>query len=105
MDSRDADFQAQWDADPVPPRLVTLRSLASNMDTSPAVPFERFRGPVLVINQGLDQMVDPGVTKRNYGRLGGPKRYLEVPFGHWSSQPEFWETIVRGCDEWFREHL
>jgi len=60
--------------------------------------------PVLVINQSLDRMVDANVTRNNYERLGGPKRYLEVPFGHWSSQPEFWETIVRAADEWFKEH-
>jgi len=104
MDDRDAVFQAQWNADPIPPRLVSLRSLASNVSTSPAVPFERNRVPVLVINQSLDRMVDANVTRNNYERLGGPKRYLEVPFGHWSSQPEFWETIVRAADEWFKEH-
>jgi pimeloyl-ACP methyl ester carboxylesterase len=105
MDGRDAEFQAQWDADPVPPRLVSLRSLASNMTTPPAVLFEQNRIPTLVINQSLDEMVDPGATRNNYDRLGGPKDYLEVPFGHWSSQPEFWETIVGACVEWFRQHV
>jgi hypothetical protein len=104
MDERDAVFQAQWNADPIPPRLASLRSLTSNMSTSPAVPFENNRVPVLVINQGLDRMVSPSVTRSNYERLGGPKRYLEVSFGHWSSQPEFWETIVQAADEWFKEH-
>jgi alpha-beta hydrolase superfamily lysophospholipase len=102
MDERDAAFQAQWDADPVPPRLVSLGSMASNMHTPPAVPFERNRAPALVINQSLDKMVDVGVTRRNYERLGGPKRYLELPFGHWSSQAAFWEALVQACDEWFR---
>lgn len=105
MDARDAEFQAQWDADPVPPRLVSIGSLASNMHTSPAVPFEENRIPVLVINQSLDKMVDSKVTRRNYERLNGPKRYLEVPFGHWSSQPEFWEALVQNCDTWFTEQL
>ncbi len=104
MDERDAAFQAQWDADPVPPRLVSFRSLASNMYTRPAISFEQNRIPTLVINQSLDKMVDVNVTRHNYERLKGPKRYLEVPFGHWSSQPEFWETMVQSCDEWFREH-
>lgn len=105
MDDRDAEFQSQWNADPVPPRLVSLRSLASSMHTSPTISFENNQMPVLVINQGLDKMVDAMVTRHNYERLNGKKRYLEVPFGHWSSQPEFWETIVQACDEWFREHL
>lgn len=39
------------------------------------------------------------ITKRNYERLREPKRYLDVPFGRWSSHPEFWETIVQSCDE------
>jgi alpha-beta hydrolase superfamily lysophospholipase len=104
MDERDGEFQARWNTDPVPPRLVSLRSLASTMGTSPAVSFEGNTIPVLVINQGLDRMVDKEVTRRNYTRLGGNKHYLEVPFGHWSSRPEFWETIVNACDGWFREH-
>ncbi len=105
MDERDRKFQFQWDADPVPPRLVSLRSLASNLTTAPAIPFEQNQIPILVINQSRDKMVDVNITKRNYERLSGPKRYLEVPFGHWSSQPEFWETIVQSCDEWFRQYL
>jgi alpha-beta hydrolase superfamily lysophospholipase len=104
MDERDPAFQAKWDADPIPPRLVSLRSLASNMTTSPAVPFEQNGVPALVINQSLDKMVDPHVTKWNYERLSEPKRYLEAPFGHWSSQPAFWRTIAQACDEWFREY-
>jgi alpha-beta hydrolase superfamily lysophospholipase len=105
MDERDEEFQSQWDADPVPPRFVSLRSLASNMTTAPAISFKENRVPVLVINQSLDKMVDTSVTKRNYERTGGLKRYLEVPFGHWSSQPKFWKTIVQSCDEWFRQYL
>ena len=105
MDERDARFQAQWDADPVPPRRVSLRSLASNVTTPPAVPLERNEVPTLVINQRRDRMVDPAVTRKNYERLGGATRYQEIDFGHWSSQPEFWEAIVSACDAWFREHL
>lgn len=105
MDERDAEFQAQWDADPIPPRLVSLRSLASNMYTSPTISFEKNQIPVLVINQSLDKMVDPNITRYNYERLNGTKRYLDVPFGHWSSQPEFWETILVACDEWCKEYF
>jgi alpha-beta hydrolase superfamily lysophospholipase len=104
MDARDAPFQARWDADPIPPRLVALRSLASTLSTPPAVPFEHNRTPVLVINQALDRMVDPAATRRSYERLGGPKRYLEIPFGHWSSQPAFWMTVVGACHAWFQQH-
>ncbi len=105
VDRRDPGFQALWDADPVPPRRVSLRYLASASSTPPAVPLEDNRVPTLVVNQALDEMVDVEVTRRNHARLGGPKRYLEVPFGHWSNRPEFWQAVVGACDDWFRSHL
>lgn len=105
MDTRDAVFQAQWDADPIPPRLISLRALASNLNTSPTVSFEENQIPTLVINQALDQMVEIGVTQQNFERLSGEKSYLEVPFGHWSSQPEFWDMIVQACDDWFQQQI
>ncbi len=104
MDERDPDFQAMWGGDPVPPRFVSIRSLASSMSTSPVVPFERNRIPVLVINQSMDKMVDAGITRKNFERLSGPKKYMEVPFGHWSSKPAFWGMIVQACDDWFRAY-
>jgi hypothetical protein len=73
------------------------------MTTQPAVPFESNQVPVVVINQTLDQMVVESVTRDNYERLGGHKRYVEIPFGHWSSQSEFWIAIVDSCDAWFQE--
>ena len=105
MDERDISFQQQWDEDPIPPRLVSLRSLASNLNSPPAIPFEQNQVPILVINQKLDQMVDPQVTKRNFERLGGRKEYQEIPFGHWSNQPEFWQSILNASEAWFRENI
>jgi hypothetical protein len=54
--------------------------------------------PVVVLNHGAAGYC------RLFVRLAGPKRYLELPFGHWSNQPRFWEMLVQACDEWFREH-
>lgn len=105
MDERDARFQTLWEADPIPARRVSLRSLASILQTSPAISFEMNQMPVLVINQSFDKMVDVNVTRHNYERLSGKKRYLEVPFGHWSGQPEFSEAIARAGDDWFREYF
>lgn len=104
MDDRNAKFQAQWNADPIPPRLVSLRSLASNMHTNPAISFEENQIPVLVLNQSLDSMVVVHVTRHNYERLSGEKCYSEIPFGRWSGQPESWRLIVQACDQWFTEH-
>lgn len=102
MDDRDHGFQAQWDNDSVPPRTISLRGLRSMFGAPPAIPFEANRIPTLVLNQRFDKMVDPAATRHNYERLGGVKRYLELPYGHWSSQAEFWQMLVTACDEWFR---
>lgn len=104
MDDRDAIFQRQWDADPVPPARLSLRQVASNLTTPPAVPFEDNAVPTLVLNQARDRMVDPAITRRNYERLGGPKRYVELDYGHWSNAPAFWDSVAAACDAWFREH-
>lgn len=105
MDDRDAIFQRQWDADPVPPRWLSLRQVASNLTTPPAVPFEHNSVPTLVLNQARDRMVDPAITRRNYERLGGPKRYVELDYGHWSNDPAFWDAVVVACDAWFHEYI
>ena len=34
-------------------------------------------------------MMDPQTTRQNYERLKAPKKYLEIPYGHWSQQPEY----------------
>jgi pimeloyl-ACP methyl ester carboxylesterase len=104
MDDRDAAFQRQWQADPIPPTRLSLRQVASNLTTPPAVPFEHNTVPTLVLNQARDRMVDPAITQRNYARLGGQKRYHELDYGHWSSAPAFWDALVAACDDWFREN-
>lgn len=88
---------AQWAADPYPIRRIRLRTMASMLSTPPAVPLEANTLPVLVINQTLDEMVDPAVTRRNYDRLGGPKQYAEIAYGHWAMGTAFneeWASLV-----------
>jgi pimeloyl-ACP methyl ester carboxylesterase len=85
MDDRDAPFQRMWEADPIPPARLSLRQVRSNLTTPPAVPFERNTMPTLVLNQARDRMVDPAITRRNYERLGGTKRYIELGYGHWGA--------------------
>jgi hypothetical protein len=42
----------------------------------------------------------------DYGYTGQRQKDCpETPFGHWSSQPVFWETIVYACDVWFHQQL
>lgn len=101
MDDRDAAFQRLWDADPVPPAWLSLRQITSNLTTPPATPFAQNQVPTLVLNQARDRMVDPAITRHNYARLGGPKRYVELDYGHWSNEPAFWDAVVAACDAWF----
>lgn len=98
VDRREADFYAKWRADQTPLRRVTLRYLASMFATKPAVPYAENRLPVLVINPVLDEMVDPTVTRRNYDRLGGPKSYAEIQFGHWALGESFVEAWIAAVE-------
>jgi len=104
IDERDHSFQLKWANDPIPNRFITLRALSSFMQTPPRIPLGLNSIPVLVMNQQNDKMVDPAITKKNYDRLEGPKKYHEIPFGHWSNQPEFIDEIVNASDKWFKEH-
>ena len=101
MDAREPEFLSLWMADPYPNRYVTLRTYLSLFFTPPAVRFENNAIPTLVINQAMDEMTDPAVTRRNFERLGGPKRYLEIPFGHFSNTDAFYRMISDACHEWF----
>jgi pimeloyl-ACP methyl ester carboxylesterase len=97
VDERATNFYAQWLADPLPIRRISLRYMASTFSTPPAIPLQENRIPVLVINQTRDQMVSPAVTKRNYDKLGGPKQYVEIDYGHWAIGDGFeeeWSDIV-----------
>lgn len=97
VDERAADFYAPYQRDPYPIQSIMLRYMASLFTTPPAVPFEQNTLPILVINQTRDKMTDPALTRRNYERLGGPKQYVEIDYGHWAFGGTFeqeWATIV-----------
>ncbi len=83
------DFYPIWKRDPLPIRGVTLRYMHSLFTTTPAIPFEENRLPALVINPIRDRMTAPSLTKANYERLGGRKRYVEIEYGHWSTKESF----------------
>jgi hypothetical protein len=92
-----------WMFDPLLTHQLTLRTLVSAAYTHPAVPPERSIVPTLVMNQECDQVLDPEVTRATYGRLGGPKRYVEFAASpHWSFTEDFQERIAAESDDWFR---
>jgi alpha-beta hydrolase superfamily lysophospholipase len=99
VDKRAPNFYDQWRRDPYPIREITLRYLGSVGNTPPPVPLEANPLPLLVINPTRDQMVAPSVTRRNYDRLGGPKQYAEIDYGHWMVGGGFeaeWAALVDG---------
>lgn len=105
LDERDlaGGFYEQWSADPHSLRTVTARYFSSVMGTPAAIAMADNRVvPVLVVNPRRDRMVRPAVTRECYERLGGPKRYAELDYGHYSLQPEFTRRLVELADGWFR---
>jgi hypothetical protein len=47
-------------------------------------------------------MVDPQMTLRNYERLGGPKTYAAVDYGHWSLLEPFAQEWAGIIDPWIQ---
>lgn len=89
VDERDPRFYNIWKNDPLPVKSVSLRYIRSTCTTPARIPFEANARPILVINPVRDKMVSPSVTKRNYERLGGPKQYVEIDYGHWATGAAF----------------
>jgi pimeloyl-ACP methyl ester carboxylesterase len=85
------EFYQLWKNDPVPIQKINLAYFAHSINTEPKIKIEDNKIPTLVINPIKDKMVDPAITKRNYDRLNCKKEYVEIPFGHWSTNPEFYK--------------
>ncbi|MCU0491985.1 MAG: alpha/beta hydrolase [Chloroflexaceae bacterium] len=97
-------FVPIWKRDPYTPRSITLRALASMQYSPPRIPLAQNQTPWLVINTMRDKMVPPHVTEETYQRLGGPRQYVEMDWGHFSHQPAFTEQFVSLTDAWFKLH-
>lgn len=108
LDERDAGsgFFARWRDDPCVLRTVTARYLASMLGTAPPIAFDdpNRRTPILVVNPQRDRMVVPALTAASAARLAGPKRLVDIPWGHFSLRPEFTELLAGLGDDWFRRH-
>lgn len=94
-----------WLYDPLPPRSLTLRTLASAAASPPTVPLEHNAIPTLVIAQSDDMVLVPQVIRAAYARLGGPKKYIELSgMPHWSLDAVFSDRLVEDSAAWFQEH-
>jgi alpha-beta hydrolase superfamily lysophospholipase len=99
-------IQAVIKQDPLPLKVVTVAMAHSMVSTPPAVPFEQNQVPVLVINPTKDKMTDPALTKQNYERLGGPKHYIEIPYGHFGfSEMGFYADTADAAHAWFKRYM
>ncbi|HUN05689.1 MAG TPA: alpha/beta fold hydrolase [Aggregatilineales bacterium] len=105
VDERDTQFYSLWLRDPLPIRRVSLRYMWSTFATPPTIPYEQNQVPVLVINQTRDRMVSPAVTKRNYDKLGGPKQYIEIDYGHWATGLQFIGEYVEILDGYMQAQM
>jgi alpha-beta hydrolase superfamily lysophospholipase len=105
LDERDVQGKLMWSQDTLVLSYVTIAFVHALTSTAPAVPFEHNQVPVLVINQARDRMTAPAITQRNYERLGGPKAYAEVDYGHYAFLEGFSQDIGTAADDWFRKHL
>lgn len=104
VDERDTRFYDIWRSDPLPIKSVSLRYMRSTFTTPPRIPFEANTRPILVINPMRDKMVSPAVTKGNYERLGGPKHYVEIDYGHWATGAAFAQQYAGIVDDYLQQH-
>lgn len=106
LDKRDhaSGFIETWKRDPYTPRTITLGSFASLQYAPPRIPLAHSQTPWLVINTMRDKMVSPQVTRETYARLGGPKKYVEIDWGHFSHDPAFMEEFITLVDGWFKQY-
>lgn len=105
VDARDRQFYDIWKNDPLPVRWISLRYMRSTFTTPARVPFEANTCPILVINPMRDTMVSPQATKRNYERLSGPKKYVEIDYGHWATGEAFVVDHVTIVDHYLKQYM
>ena len=105
VDERDTRFYDIWTHDPLPIKSVSLRYMRSTFTTPARIPFEANTGPIMVINPMRDKMVSPSVTKRNFERLGGPKQYVEIDYGHWATGKAFVDEYVSIVDDYLQKYI
>jgi alpha-beta hydrolase superfamily lysophospholipase len=105
LDERDAQRKPLWDRDTLTLQFVPVAFLHALTATPPAVRFEDNQFPVLVVNQRYDKMTPPEITRRNYERLGGPKAYAEIDYGHYTFADAFSQDLAEAADGWFRQHM
>lgn len=86
-------------------RKYTFEAAYSLLSTPPSVPFEKFlRLPVMVVHAEDDRLIPEWISRLNYDKLPGKKKYLSLKnCGHIPLQPSALEEYSSGLDRWFKE--
>ncbi|MBA4377003.1 MAG: hypothetical protein C0401_12645, partial [Anaerolinea sp.] len=67
---------------------ITLRAVNSMLRAVPAIEYEQFSTPTLVIQPDADRMIPPNWSRLYFDRLGCEKAFAEIPnCGHWTLFP------------------
>lgn len=100
--AEDPQFVALLRRDPLAGATISLRAVDSLFRAIPAIEFEQFAFPTLVLQPDRDRMLPPKWSRICYERLGCAKEYIEIPnCGHWTLYPEQLDVVANALARWF----
>lgn len=89
--------------DPCAGNCISLRAVASMLQATPAIEYEQFRVPTIVLQPEDDRMIPAQWSRFYYDRLGCPKQYVPIPnCGHWTLFPDQLNLAVGAMGHWFK---
>jgi len=92
---------------PLAVKIKTFRAGHSLITTPPSIPFEQFEEkPVLVIQGEKDRMVPEALSRKNYERIRGEKKYVCIKdCEHVPINPKHMKQYIKAMDSWFRKYI
>ena len=103
--AEDRQFVALLRRDPLAGTTISLRAVDSMFRAIPAIEFEQFALPTVVLQPDSDKMLDPKWSRICYERLGCEKEYVEIPnCGHWTLYPEQQDFVADALATWFAQY-
>lgn len=91
--------------DPLAGTRVSTRALDSLLRAAPAIEYERFTTPTIVVQPGADRMTPAYWSRRYFERLNCEKTYVDVPgAGHTVIKPNQLDLMVDSMASWFKQH-
>lgn len=103
--AEDPQFAALLRRDPCAGTRITLRAVDSMLRAAPAIEYEQFSTPTLVIQPDDDRMIPPKWSRLYFEQLGCEKAFSPIPnCGHWTILPEQLDFAVGAVADWFERH-